>query len=76
MAAPALSEAHAKAVHSATRRSEGKRVREIARERAGESQKGRASTRGPLSWANFIEILIGVVSTDVISIATAWREFA
>ncbi|MEM5459057.1 hypothetical protein VSR69_30045 [Paraburkholderia phytofirmans] len=65
MAAPAVSDAHANAVQSAARRMEGKRERRVVLARGTESRNGRAATPGPLKWANFIEILIGVVSTDL-----------
>ncbi|VVD32515.1 protein of unknown function [Paraburkholderia dioscoreae] len=81
MAAPAVSEAHANAVQSAARRMEGKqarRERRAALARGTESRNGRAFTRGPLKWANFIEILIGVVSTDLNRCGTSprVRDFA
>jgi hypothetical protein len=44
---------------------EGKRERRVVLARGTESRNGRAATPGPLKWANFIEILIGVVSTDL-----------
>jgi hypothetical protein len=44
---------------------EGNRERHAALERGTESQNGRAFARGPLNWANFIEILIGVLSIDL-----------
>jgi hypothetical protein len=52
-------------VQSAARRKEGNRERHAALARGTESRNGRAFAPGPLNSANFIEILIGVVSTDL-----------
>jgi hypothetical protein len=64
MATPAVNEAHAKAVQSAARRIEGTRERRMAPTREAESRSERAWPAGSVDWANFIEILICVVSTD------------
>ncbi|WP_259460892.1 hypothetical protein [Paraburkholderia sp. BL23I1N1] len=63
MAAPAVKEAQAKAVQSAVRRMEGKRERRTAR--AAESRSEGARPANSVDWANFIEILICVVSTHL-----------
>jgi hypothetical protein len=65
IATPAVNEAHAKAVQSAARRIEGKRERRMAPAREAESRNERAWPAGSVDWANCIEILVCVVSTDL-----------
>ncbi|WP_323046975.1 hypothetical protein [Paraburkholderia sp.] len=65
MAALALKEAQAKAVQSAAWRMAGKRERRGAPARGAESRSKRARPAASMDWANFIELLIGVVSTDL-----------
>jgi hypothetical protein len=70
MATPAVNEAQAKAVQSARRRIEGKRERRAVP--ASRSQRARPARS--VDWANFIEILICVVSTDLTIAALRCRK--